>query len=358
MANLGMPKIDIVFKQLLASLVERSSKGKLALIVVDETPDKPKTQLFKDSSEIKTSDFDAANVNYMVHAFRAGASEVLAVRLAKKETIREHATPLLKVNDFDWVALASGVKEQQDELAAFVKEHNKKTNRKVKAVVYDATAPDDMHVVNFCTKKFTETDNPDQEGWKLIPRIAGILAGIPFSMASTYWKLPGVFNVEEPEDLDAAIADGKFILFNDAGVTRVARGVNSLTTIDADHTDDMKSIAIVEAMDLITRDIHDAFKIYIGKYKNKYDNQCLFMASVNAYFEGLEMEDVLDEKYDNHVEVNVAEQRKAWQAVKSEAVGWDDQTIKERAFKRKVFLNGYVKILDAMEDLKISINMV
>lgn len=358
MANLGMPKIDIVFKQLSASIIERSAKGKLALIIVDETQGKPKVQRFKDSSEVKAEDFDAANANFIVHAFVAGASEVLVVRLTKQETVREHAVPLLKASDFDWLTFATESKTEQDAVAAFVKEHNKKTNRKVKAVVYDATDPDDMHVVNFCTKKFTETDNPDQAGWKLLPRIAGMLAGIPFSMASTYWKLPGVFNVEEPEDLDKAIAAGKFVLFNDAGITRVARGVNSLTTIDTEHTDDMKSIAVVEAMDLITRDIHDAFKIYIGKYKNKYDNQCLFMASANAYFESLETEDILDEKYDNHVEVDVEAQRRAWQAVKPEAVAWDDQTIKERAFKRQVFLTGFVKILDAMEDLKITINMV
>lgn len=358
MGKLGMPRIDIAFKQLSASIIERSGKGRLALILADETADKPKWQLFKELSEVVSGDFSEDNARFIKEAFIAGANEVLAVRIKKTETVQEHAVPILKGQIFDWVALAVETKALQDEVANFVIAFNKNTNRKIKGLVYNATDPDNMHVVNFVTSKFYTDDFVENPGWKLIPRIAGLLAGVPFNMAATYWKVPGVVAVEEPQDLDAAVNGGKLFLFNDIDVIRVARGVNSLVTIDANHTDDMKSIAVVETMDLIMRDIHEAFKVYIGKFKNKYDNQCLFITAVNAYFAELATKDILDNKYDNHCTVDVAAQRQAWQAVKPEAAKWSDEQIRSSAFKREVFLLGKIKVLDAVEDLTFTINMV
>jgi len=136
--------------------------------------------------------------------------------------------------------------------------------------------------------------------------------------------------------------------------------VNSLTTLGSNITEDMKSIAIVEAMDLILEDIYTTFKNdYLGKYKNNYDNQCLFIAAVNGYFKDLAKEEILDKNYANLAKVDIEAQRDAWLANgTSEAVDWDEITVKNNTFKRKVFLAGNVKILDAMEDLEFPITMM
>ena len=160
------------------------------------------------------------------------------------------------------------------------------------------------------------------------------------------------------ENRNKALAAGKFILFNDDEVVRIARGINSLTTTDGmTKTEDMKWIDIVETMDLISDDIANVFKeTYLGNYKNNYDNQVLFISAINTYFKELEDDLILDNNYDNKADVDVEAQRLAWTGVgKTEAENWDEQTVKNNTFKRTVYLTGDIKILSAMEDLKFTV---
>ena len=147
-------------------------------------------------------------------------------------------------------------------------------------------------------------------------------------------------------------------MFNDDEVVKIARGINSLTTTDGlNLTEDMKYIDIVETMDLINDDISNAFiETYLGKYKNNYDNQMLFVSAINSYFTDLENELILDNNYNNTVTIDTETQRNSWIGVgKTEAADWDDVTIKNNTFKRSVFLKGDIKILGAMEDLKFTV---
>ena len=111
-------------------------------------------------------------------------------------------------------------------------------------------------------------------------------------------------------------------------------------------------------MYLIYDDIFAVFKEYQGAYKNKYDNQVLFISAVNSYLGELESEDVLDPDYSNAVAVDVDAQRAAWVAYgKAEAAEWSDQQVKAAPYKRSVFLAGDIKILGAMENLQLIFNM-
>ena len=142
----------------------------------------------------------------------------------------------------------------------------------------------------------------------------GILASCNINRGSTYFICSNLSSVEEPGDDEGrseAIGAGKFILFNDDDVVRVARGINSMTTTDGiTKTEDMKFIDIVEAMDLISDDISKVFKeTYIGNYKNNYDNQVLFISAINTYFKELANDYVLDNNYSNKADVDVEAQR-------------------------------------------------
>ena len=209
------------------------------------------------------------------------------------------------------------------------------------------------------TKVKRKTDSAEIAGNFYVGRLAGLLAALPFTRSSTYYVMDDLEHVTEPEDVDAAIDDGKFVIINDFGEPKIGRGVNSLTTVGDGKTDDWKSIVIIEAIDLILEDIYTTFKSeYVGKYKNKYDNQCIFLSAVNRYFEALEKEDVLDNEYDNHAEIDVEAQRTAWLNVgKEEAASWDDLTVKKNSFKKQMFLAGNIKILDAMEDMTFNIDI-
>ena len=67
----------------------------------------------------------------------------------------------------------------------------------------------------------------------------------------------------------------------------------------------------------------------------------------------------MDNRFDNHAEVDIEAQREAWLSVgKTEAADWDDITVKNNSYKRKVFLMAQIKILDAMEDMTFNIEMM
>ena len=132
----------------------------------------------------------------------------------------------------------------------------------------------------------------------------------------------------------------------------------SLKEITQDNTEDMKDIIIIESMDLITDDIRETFKEWIGRYKNKYDNQVLFFSSVNSYFRQLVREDILDAEYNNKAEVDIEAQRLAWTSVgKTEVEDMTEEEVKKLTFKKTVFMLGDIKILNAVEDFKFTINM-
>ena len=207
--------------------------------------------------------------------------------------------------------------------------------------------------------KVTFVDNRGEvEGWQYVPTILGMLAGLPMTRSATSFLCGNLKEVSIFDEIDDVIDKGGFCLYKDEGDIRVARACTSLEEITQDETEDMKDIIIIESMDLMRDDIYSTFKKWIGKYKNKYDNQVLFFTAINAYFKELEKEDILDKEYDNYSEVDVEAQRLAWLGVgKKEVEEWDDEKVKKSTFKKKVFMKAKIKILNAVEDFKFTINM-
>ena len=193
-----------------------------------------------------------------------------------------------------------------------------------------------------------------------VPYLLGYLAGLSLDMSAIAKPLQKFEFVEEPEELDEAISDGEFILFNDEGDVRVARGVNSLVTTGQGVTDDMKFILIVEVMDLIYTDIFSTWKnSYKGKYKNSLDNQMLLIGAINAYFKALANDLLLDPNFDNRSMVDLESQRMANipKYGEEEVESWDNDKVMEMTVSTNVFLSGDIKILNAMEDFKFEISM-
>ncbi|MEG0780864.1 MAG: phage tail sheath C-terminal domain-containing protein, partial [Oscillospiraceae bacterium] len=167
-------------------------------------------------------------------------------------------------------------------------------------------------------------------------------------------------HVDVPENPDAVVGAGKFLLVNDDGEVRVGVDVNALSTTDGKtRTEDMKYIETVEAMDMIRDDIAYAFRHeYLGNYRNSLDNQMLLISSILYYFKQLENQAILDAGYSNVVAIDVEAQRAAWVGTgKAEATGWDDATVRNMPFKRTVYLRGDVKILGSMGNLEFAVTL-
>ena len=354
---MGLPQIIINFIKKATTAITRSERG-IVCLLLDDTTATDSLYTYELLGQIDKADWEAGNYQVIRDAMMAGAPKVHVVRVGSDQSFAD-VKGIVDGLKFNWMACTNAA--SQSDIVDYVKDRNKASKgRKIKAVVYKAVKPDDIHIVNFTNEKVKRTaDTEEITGNLYVGRIAGLLAAMPFTRSATYYELTDLESVVEPSDVDAAIDSGEFVIINDYGEPKVGRSVNSLQTLADGQTDDWKSIVTIEAIDLILEDIYTTFKNdYVGKYKNKYDNQCIFLSAVNRYFTELAKEEILDEAYDNHVEIDVEKQRDAWLNIgNKEAATWDELTVKQNTFKKQLFLSGNIKILDAMEDMVFDIEI-
>ena len=363
--SISMPKLDIIFSQLATSLIERSERGIAALIMRDDTNALFNYKLYKDITEVENDKalYTSTNYQYIRDTFEPGTYEVAVIKIGtnEEENPISSAFSILNKNlQTAWTTICDGKSEEFSTLTTWIKsqEAAKKT---FKAVVFKVATTDCKHVVNFYNDKVTfKDDRGEVTGEKYLASLAGILASCNVTRGSTYYKCTNLESVEGVDDIDTELEKGHFVLFNDTDCVRIAQGINSMTTTDGQfNTEDMRYIETVEAMDIISDDISTVFKNdYLGNYKNKLDNQMLFVGSINGYFDDLGQSSILDDEYENNAMIDVTAQRKAWIARgKSEAKGWTDAQVRKNTLPRDLYLKGDIKILGSMTNLKFNISL-
>nr|DAL83666.1 MAG TPA: tail protein [Caudoviricetes sp.] len=386
---IGLPKVDVIFTGLANTAVVRSGRGIACLIINDNTgmdtlelsktkkenvvneedlkvksvitEDKILKQ-YKGFTEVEKTDYAEENYKIIEDVFLTELNKLYVIKIPNDKTF-DDIKPFIK-KDINWITYIGETREEQKKLADFVKLENKSRSKRLKAICYNLqeAEADDMHIVNFVNASVIKADGKSLVGYKYLGRLLGVLAGCRMDMSVTYNILSDLNNVEQIGDTDAineAIGKGKFVLINDDDGVRIARGVNSLQKNDKEHTEDMKYITIVEAMDLIYEDIVNTFKqVYLGRFKNSYDNQVLFISAINSYFRDLAREEILDPNYNNISFVDIEKQRETWiENGKLEATNWSDIQVKNNTFRTNVYLQANVKFLNAMEDLLFIVNM-
>lgn len=356
---MGLPTINIEFKKLAQTAIMRSERGILAIIVQDGTKDFT-SKTYGAAAEVDSADYTADNYAAIMRAFDAGVYQVVVIRLATSAAATTIAGALEGVS-FNWVCAVSNKTGFQDGLATAVKNLNRQDRRirKAKALVFGVEAPDDMHVVNVANTTVTLKGQTSALAMHLyLPRLAGILAACPMTEAVTYKELGDLDDIAEVSGLDTAIDAGKLCLFKDDDTIRIARGVNSLTTTSTDVTEDMKKITVVEGMDMIQEDIARSFKAnYQGKVKNNANNQALFVAEVFAYFRELVKETIIDMSETDTVEIDIDAMRVAWANAGTSVADLTDAQVKKNTFRSSVFVKASCTVLDAMEDLKMTVSL-
>ena len=389
--KIGLPNIQVIFQGLANTAVVRSSRGVACLIIKDNTSvealaevkakskkeksteeEQPKAlsvtedekiiKEYKGFTEVTKEDYTDKNYKIIEDVFLTDISKLFVIKIANEKTF-DDIKPFIN-KEINWIAYIGETKEEQKKLADFVKLENKTRAKRLKAICYDLeqASADDMHIVNFTNKSVTKTDGTTVVGYEYLGRLLGVLAGCRMDTSVTYTVLSDLKNAEEignTEAINTAIGNGQLVLINDDDGVRIARGVNSLQTNDKNHTEDMKYITIVEAMDLIYEDIINTFKkVYLGRFKNSYDNQVLLISAINSYFRDLAREEILDPNYNNTTFVDIEKQREIWISNgKIEAQNWSDIEVKNNTFRTNVYLQANVKFLNAMEDLLFVVNM-
>lgn len=354
---MGLPQINIIFSSRAVSAIQRSALGIVALIVRDETnPALTSPVTVQGVDNLRTEDWTAENYDYISKTLLGVPSKVLVFKIGTDDELTDVLAQLANTK-FNFMAMPGATTAEAEQISTWVK--GQRTNRKktVKAVVANQAA-DSIGVVNFTTEDIV-TATKTYTAQEYTGRIAGILAGLPFSRSATYYELPEVTSVAVYPDADAAIDNGELILFNDGERIKIGRGVNSLTTVTADMKQSWKKIKVVDVMDLILDDIRDTFQNeYVGKVQNTTDNQYLFITAVRSYFTGLAAQSILDPNYNNTADIDVTSQRLAWESIGTDTSALDDSQIRNMPFESWVYLRGAVKVVDSLEDINFIIDIV
>lgn len=359
--TIKQPNIDVAFKQKATSSIEKSERGIAILILKnDETIGCPDYAVYKEITEYETvkDKYNAENQNAITDVFIFPPSKVIIVNT---DTVANALIEIEKNISTGWITVVDGVDEDFTTLTSWVKskEEQKKT---YKAMTFKGTGADSMQIANNTNPKVTFNDKRGElDAVKYLPSLVGIAAYCAgHNRSMTYFKCKNLKSVEGFADIDAELAKGNLVMFNDTDCVRICQGINTLTTLDGENkTEDMQFIETVECMNMIQDDIRDVFKeTYLGPYKNKLDNQILFISAINGYFKELADADILDPEYESSANIDVTKQREAWvKSGKTEAADWDDAKVKSSTFKRDIYLAGDIKILGSMTNLKFDISL-
>lgn len=359
---MGLPQIIVELRHKAETVIRRSSRGIVVLLLKDDTNTGFARQSYasKYDDGICADNWTAENMDYIQKAFAGEPSAVICERIgtgkAEETYTLKAALERLASTRFQYLAMPQAESGETSQLADWVDKMRNQKKKSVKAVLA-SSASDSYGVINFTTANITVGEKVYTTA-EYTARLAGIFAGISLERSATYYVLDEVDAIEEHSDPDAAVDRGELILINDGEKIKIGRAVNSKTTVAEDEIADMKKIKIIEGQDMLKDDIMTTFADnYVGKVGNSYDNKVAFCAAVNTYLKDITKEGVLYDGYDNAVSVDIAAQEKYLKEQGVDTSAYTEEQLKNANTGAKVFVSGSVQFQDAMEDLQLSLSM-
>lgn len=356
MAKLTSPRVTVSFTELGISAITRGDKGTVAVIVRDAA-DVPPFSITQASQTPTT--LGKENQDYIKRTFLGYVTppkKVIVYVMGTGGALAD-ALDYMAAQVFDYiVGPVDCTKEEAADIASWVKSQRLNNGAKYKAVLPNHRA-DNYAIVNFTGDAMTDGITV----WATAAycsRIAGLLAGTPMKIAATYAPLPELSDCARltKEESDEAVGAGELALRWDGRKVKLDRAVTSLVTTSQGMLDSFKKIKIVEIMDLIRTDITaTAEDEYVGKYANSYDNKMLLATAIRGYFLGLVQSDLVQPGYTVDIDVDAQEQYLMARGVDTDAMS--EREIREADTGSHVFLLVRCKILDAIEDIDIKVEI-
>ena len=361
---MGAPNINIAFYEQAVSAISKGDKGILAAILYGGSEGNLSVTEIYDSTDIP-SGYSDDNKVYIADALRGyqhPPKKIIAV-LVEDSSALENALSELENHDWDYCFCPGATAADATAIATWIKSCRDNQFKKYKAVL-SSEAADHEGIVNVVEGYIDDAGNTISPE-RACARIAGIIAGTPWSMSCTYAPIPeatGITTARTSDQTDAAVDAGQFVLMWDGEKAKIVRGVNSLVTTSQSKGASYKKIKLVEIMDLIRTDIRKtAEDNYIGKYVNSYDNKNLLTTAINGYFDTLTRDEILASGYceiDVPAQRNYLKSRGGTFVLDGETIRVEDATelqIKMANTGSLVFLRCTISMLDALEDISIDI---
>ena len=349
---MGLPIIDISFKQLAKSAVVRSQRGIVALILKDTT--KASLTVF-DEGDIP-SNLTEDNQGLIKDVLKGAPNKIELYVLGSDSEISEALTYFEGV-EFNLMCMPSAETSDVTAIKTFIKKMNDVVKYKCDAIVANDKA-DSEAIINYTAKDIV-VNGESVTTANHTARIAGLIEGTPLHQSITFATLSDVDAIENltKEQADTRIDNGELILVREMGKVRVARGVNSLTTLTDVKGNAFQKIKLRKTLNLIHNDLRRVIvEKYIGKVPNNYDNKCILITEIKNYLEELENEQLIEKV--SYVGIDL-EAHKKWlkDNTNLDVSSMTEQEIKEANTQSNVFLVISLKTLDAMEDIVIGISI-
>lgn len=388
MAKLGMPSVTISFIEAGIEAIKRSQRGIVALIL--EEPQETITKLMTDHKDGKgnsvsaiknpftvyttddiPSEMTADNQDYITKClmgyvkspYRVKVYLMAAMDKGKNGEADKFADTLklLATDRWDYLAIPT-IKTQQLESVATWLKTNRENKYKRSKVVLPGYSGDYEGIINFSNTTI-KTSSKTYTGAQYTPRIAGLIAGTPLTISATYAPLSEVIDCDRhtTDENDEKVNKGECFIWYDGEKFKMSRAMNSLVTTTQGKLEAYQTIKSVDVMDAIYDDIKKtAQDSYIGKYANDYDNKQLLISAIMGYFKELEDGRLLQKGY-SAVDIDVSAvknyQLQHGLYTQDELADMSDLELKKLDTKKLVYLTAKIKILDAMEDIVLPINI-
>lgn len=349
---MGLPIIDISFKQLAKTAVIRSERGIVALILKDTT--KASLTVF-DEGDIP-SGLTEANQGLIKDVLKGSPNKIELFVLGSGDNISEALTYFEGV-EFNLMCMPSAETSDVTAIKSFIKKMNDVVKYKCDAILVNEKA-DSEAIINYTAKNIV-VGGESVTTANHTARIAGLIEGTPLHQSVTFATLSDVDAIENltKEQADTRIDNGELILVREMGKVRVARGVNSLTSLTDVKGNAFQKIKLRKILNLIHNDLRRVIvEKYIGKVPNNYDNKCILITEIKNYLDELATEQLIEKV--NEVGIDLIAQKK-WlkDNTNLDVNAMTEQEIKEANTQSNVFIAVSLKVVDAMEDIVIGISI-
>ena len=353
---MNLPQILIEFKSKAQSIIQRSERGVVAVILKDNTAGAIPFSIYKSLSDVEFEKMSEKNYRYLKLIFDGAPYKVMVAVIPEEDNNYSKALKVLENYKWNYLVVPSANEESTPVISSWIKEQRTNNKKTFKAVLANHAA-DCEGIINFTTGNIVSTITGNEvklTAAEYCARIAGIVAGLSLSRSLTYYVLTDIISADIPSNPEELVNKGELVILFDGEKYKIARGINSHTS---GNNEDLKKIKVIESKDTIYQDIKTTFEEkYVGKVINDYDNKQNLVAAIVTYFKSMEG-DVLDRTYNNSCAILLEDQRSYLLSQGEDTEAMSDIEILQANTGSMVFLTATIKFVDAMEDLKMEINM-
>ena len=373
---MGAPIINISFIEKAKTIFGRAERGIVGLILKDNlvegNPQKFTVQLTDEIPEY-LSDFNKEQIKLALMGNVTAPKKVVCYVMNVGGSTEDDEEPASLTEEYkkarQWVRetkmhfLAVPTVQTDGQLAdmvSFVKEEVNVNKNKIIGIFPFANTEDSEAIVGCEFTAYTsgETHTATSGVYtaeEYCSRIAGFIAGTPFNMSITYGTLNDLSNCNRLTiaEQDEAVDSGKLILMHDGEKVKIVRGVNTFKSTTKTKSISFKKIKIVNIMNLIYDDLIKTIRDeYIGKFNNDYDDKCILVTAINAYFMNLITQSIITS---GECQIDLEAQRNYLRMAGEDVVEMTDKEILKANTGSIVYLTGKVGIPDAIEDVEFPI---